>query len=38
MTNLPNAEDAAISWKEIQSMKVDHRQDAEWIDKSKEKM
>ena len=37
-TKPPNAEDATAFWKGIWSTKVEHKQDAEWIDKAKEKM
>ena len=37
-TKPPNAEDATAFWKEIWSTKVEHKRDAEWIDKAKEKM
>ena len=37
-TKTPNAEDATAFWKGILSTKVDHKPDAEWIDKAKEKM
>ena len=37
-TKPPNAEDATTFWKGIWSTKVEHQQDAEWIDKAKEKM
>ena len=37
-TKPPNAEDATAFWKGIWSTKVEHKRDAEWIDKAKEKM
>ena len=33
-----NAEDATAFWKGIWSTKVEHKPDAEWVDKAKEKM
>ena len=33
-----NAKDAAAFWKGIWSSKIEHKRDAEWIDKAKEKM
>ena len=37
-TKPPNAEDATAFWKGIWSTKVEHKRDAYWIDKEKEKM
>ena len=37
-TKPPNAEDATEFWKGIWGTKVEHKRDAEWIDKAKEKM
>ena len=37
-TKPPNAEDATAFWKEIWSTKVEHKRDAGWIGKVKEKM
>ena len=37
-TKPPNAEDATAVWKGIWSTKVEHKWDAEWIVKAKEKM
>ena len=37
-TKPPNTEDATAFWKGIQSTKVKHQRDAEWINKGKEKM
>ena len=34
-TTQPNAEDATAFWKEIWSTKVEHKRDAEWIEKQK---
>ena len=37
-TKPPNAEEATAFWKGIWSTKDEHKQDAAWIDKTKEKM
>ena len=37
-TKPPNAEDATAFWKGIWSTKVEHKRDAEWIDKANKKM
>ena len=37
-TKPPNTEDATAFWKGIWRTKVEHKQDAEWIDVAKEKM
>ena len=37
-TKPPNAEDETAFWRGIWSKKVQHKRDAEWINKAKEKM